>query len=368
MKRISYGVLLLISLSLILMNVGAITKGAPCFAYVYSDSMEPTIRINDGFLVWPAKTFQTGDIVYYRPVKLKAELITHRIVDVGETGFITKGDNSPVTDQAAGEPELELDRIVGKVVTYKGAPLIIPGFGNLIAGIYKFSGAQARIFSGVLITAGIVLALMDTWFPQRYKRKARRRLRLRDLYRALAVIVVGVTIFGVLLGSRVYKVSYLVSENPGDAGNHIRVNETGQLDLKMKNYSLVPVWQIGTGIAPFELPDAPEIIPPMDQALIAVKVLPQQELGWKNGYVHIYHYPLVMPGKILLILHRQSPALALAGIGIAFALWLMLLIKLLNQIHGLEGWVPLRAFKDKIGARRWQSMKTRYLKKRRSPG
>lgn len=71
---------------------------------VYSGSMEPTIRTGSVIVVVPvaAADVKVGDIItFQRPVG-RAELVTHRVVDVenarGEKSFITKGDANAASD------------------------------------------------------------------------------------------------------------------------------------------------------------------------------------------------------------------------------------------------------------------------------
>lgn len=106
MRKYLYGALIGIILAIVMLSVGANTNGAPVLTYVYSNSMEPLIKVNDAFLVWPAKKLQVGDIITYRPAALKAPFITHRIIAVGDKGFITKGDNAPYEDQDRGSRRL----------------------------------------------------------------------------------------------------------------------------------------------------------------------------------------------------------------------------------------------------------------------
>lgn len=366
MKRIFYGVLLAITLSFVLMNMGAITKGAPLFCLRLFRKHAARYSCQRWIYRLADKKCSVGRHYFFRPVVFDAELISHRVIGEGKTGFITKGDNSPVTDQAAGEPELTYDRIVGKVVTVNHVPLILPGFGNIIMKVNKIIGTQDRFIGGFLIASGITLALWDSWFPHKYKRKTRRRWRLRDLYRLLAIAVVGIVVFGVLIGSRVHQVSYMVSESPGTVGNHVHMNKPDQIDMLIKNCSLIPVWQFASGIAPFVISENLQIIAPRSETKITIEVPPQQEVGWKNGYIRIYHYPLVMPGFFLKVLHRTSQNLALVAVALSFSFLLWLFFNLLNRVEGLEGWIPLRAFKDKISERRWRHLKAKYWKKRRS--
>ncbi len=365
MKKITYRALIGIILALLIMNVGAITQGAPRFIYVFSESMEPTIHVNDGFLIWPSFNYGIDDIVVFRPVKLEAALVTHRIVGVARDGFITKGDNSPVTDQSSGEPSLTGDRIIGRVFTVNGRPIIIPGLGDMYESMQEKLGTGVRYVAIGLITLGVMLALWEAWSPQR-KKRSRRRWRLRDIYRLIAIAAIGLVVLGVLLGARVNQVKYLVSVNPGTLAEHMRIDETGDLSIKVTNVGFLPIWHISSAVAPLLIKDAPAIIKARSEALVAITIPAHHETGWYQGYVRIYNYPMVLPRPVIVWLHEQSPYLALTGIAASFALLIFIVLRVIDGIPGIEGWIPLNALKDKITARRLQRIHSRLFGRRRS--
>jgi signal peptidase len=95
-KKTLIGTVALLVLAAIVISSGGYRNGRPAITYVYSNSMEPLIKVNDAFILWPASHWKTGDIIMYRPQVLNAPYITHRIIGIGESGYITKGDNSPL--------------------------------------------------------------------------------------------------------------------------------------------------------------------------------------------------------------------------------------------------------------------------------
>ena len=71
------------------------------FMTVSGNSMEPAITANDIVVVIPAITQPSvGDIITYRHHFQSDEgsTITHRVVEVAEEGYITKGDANEVPD------------------------------------------------------------------------------------------------------------------------------------------------------------------------------------------------------------------------------------------------------------------------------
>lgn len=357
MKKIIAGALLGVIFAVFLMSSGANIQSAPVLAYVYSDSMEPLLHVNDAFIVIPTRQVNKGDIVMFRPVALQASFITHRIVGIGENGYITKGDNSPYHDQENAEPEVQRDRIVGKVVSMNGQPLVIPGLGSFSAAARSALGKHTRTLAAFFLIAGIIAALFSRHQSAR-KLKPRRRLRLGQVYRFTVMLGIGLIILSIFLGSRVSAVKYLVSEYPGSLGNQIEVNKTGQLKLEARNNGLFPVRTVITGIAPLSVVQAPDYIGPLTSQTVLLGMAAQRETGVQQGYVQIYNYPVLLPGAWIAALHRANPMLAILSTGAAMGLWLILFFKLLCLTPGLEAWVPLKSIHDKMIRRKIHRAKT----------
>jgi len=88
------------------------------YSIVVSGSMEPTLSINDLVIIKEYDSYAVNDIVTY---KSGSKFVTHRIIEVVEGGFITKGDANNGND-----PIVSASNIKGKIV------FIIPKIGNFI--------------------------------------------------------------------------------------------------------------------------------------------------------------------------------------------------------------------------------------------
>ena len=88
-------------------------------AVVISGSMSGSIEINDMIIIHEEDTYTPGDIITF---KSGSSLVTHRIIDETEDGFITKGDANNSEDLHP----VPFDNVVGKVI------LIIPKAGAVI--------------------------------------------------------------------------------------------------------------------------------------------------------------------------------------------------------------------------------------------
>lgn len=98
-KALVYVVILVLLVSAFAFSVYSYTRR------VTGTSMFPTLE--DGDLVFleqvPFNSISVGDIIVYNPpCAAESFSVIHRIVAISDGGFITKGDNNGVTDQAAG--------------------------------------------------------------------------------------------------------------------------------------------------------------------------------------------------------------------------------------------------------------------------
>ena len=80
--------------------------------------MEPEIEVDDLIIIKKSVNYKENDIVTY---KTNESYITHRIIEISENRYITKGDNNNTED----EPII-LDQIQGKVIKK------IKGIGKII--------------------------------------------------------------------------------------------------------------------------------------------------------------------------------------------------------------------------------------------
>jgi signal peptidase len=300
----------------------------------------------------------------YRPLVLNAPYITHRIIAVGSNGYITKGDNSPYADQDGGEPQITSDRIVGKVLTAGGRPLILPGLGNISAAAQKLLGDSARTVAGIFFLLSI-LAVMIGGKKRTRSPIARHRLRLRHVYHGAGLLAAGLILLSIYLGSRVTQIQYLVSEYPGTLGDQVEVGKPGELTMTVRNTGWIPIWNVTDGIAPLTTDGKPVLIGPRSSETVRIETQAEKKTGNYQGYVRTYNYPALLPGTWIAALHVVYPHLALAAVGLAIGFWLLLAYFLLNRIPGYAGWIPLRAVRDRMAERRLQRIRAGLLGRRR---
>ena len=138
-------------------------------AYVIiSQSMEPTIHVQDAIVTKRADDLKVGDVCTYlsKNPSYFGIMITHRIIDIktnekGEKVYIFKGDNNYSADQMP----VEKDQIYGRVV------MKIPKIGYVQ---YFLSSAYGWIIAIVIPCVGIItfdiIKLVNSASTKRRKR------------------------------------------------------------------------------------------------------------------------------------------------------------------------------------------------------
>lgn len=125
--------------------------GCSC-AVVVSGSMSGTIEVNDLVVTKRCGSYAVGDIIMFRS---GGSAVTHRIVELTEEGFVTKGDANNAPDMETVAP----GNVVGKVI------FVVPGFGLLIGFLQTPQG----------LTGVSLLLLLVSLLPGTFDRKEQRR-------------------------------------------------------------------------------------------------------------------------------------------------------------------------------------------------
>ncbi len=130
-----------------------VQKKAYCnyFGYTYfqilTGSMEDYIKIDDVVIVRITDKIKENDVISY---KNGSSVITHRVIEVHEDGYITKGDNNNTDDGL-----IEKNKVIGKVV-YIGK-----GFGKI----------KRFILEPIVIIPFLVTVVLFYWYIKIIKKE-----------------------------------------------------------------------------------------------------------------------------------------------------------------------------------------------------
>ena len=159
----------------------AAPAGAPLqVSYVSSDSMSPTLDTNDGYVLVPAPTVESGDIITFYSEE-RGTYVTHRAPQITADGIVTQGDGNPSTDQAAGYPPVQQADVSGKVLTFAGSPVVIPHLGTVLGTISSY---------WYLIVGGLGAYLLLSGARTDRKRQRDHVLRSREIVLPITVLVI----------------------------------------------------------------------------------------------------------------------------------------------------------------------------------
>lgn len=108
------------------------------FMVVVSNSMYPTLKINDIIIVKnvPIDDIQVGDIIVFKSPLNPQTPIVHRVINIiedvgGSKIFITKGDNNPTPDPWTVSEDLILGKVIYVVPQIGVIPKILNAYPTL---------------------------------------------------------------------------------------------------------------------------------------------------------------------------------------------------------------------------------------------
>ena len=112
---------------------------------VMSGSMSPAIEVGDALVVQPADTIAPGDVITFR---LDEQVVTHRVAEIGASGYRTKGDANAELDPHVVAPEQVIGRAVAR----------IPGGGYVSIYLQQPTGVASFVLLPWMLRSGWQLA------------------------------------------------------------------------------------------------------------------------------------------------------------------------------------------------------------------
>lgn len=286
-------------------------------SYVASDSMEPTIETNDGFVIVPADTIESGDIVtFWSPTR--GEYVTHRVVGETDSGYLTKGDNNPTTDQAGGSPPVSPDNVIGKVATVQGSPVLLPGYGVLVSTLGDVRGA---VLAGLFLVFVVVTAREHGHST----RPNRSVLTVRSVLLPIFLVSLVSAIALTYVGGSVHEFTYVNVEQASTTPETMTVGEP-------KTTAMVVNWSTSPLTKPVVNAENMAITNRSRNATsvaIDARLPPQESTGRYTTKLRIHKYPAVLPLSVLRALDRIHPLVAASATSLIVFLPMYLLTVLL---------------------------------------
>lgn len=288
------GFVLVLSLAVLLVA----PAGSPVsLGYVTSDSMEPTISEGDGYILVPADPVRPGDVVTFESADGDG-YVTHRVVAETPTGYVTRGDANPSTDQSAGAPPVRDGDVVGEVLTVGGSPVVVPGLGTVV----ELAGNNPL---ALVVLLGLV-AVAGTDGQRRGHDRDRGITRDRHLFAAfLAVgLVVGTAV--VVDGGRSHGNEYVATETPSGGPDTVTAgttrNETFRINRSASPLTRVVVDARGTTVT--------DVTRNATAVTVRTQLSAPDEVGPFSARLGIYRYPAVLPLGVTRWLVGVHPAIA----------------------------------------------------------
>lgn len=306
--------------------------------FVTSDSMEPTLEPGDAFVVVPepiAGDVEEGDVVVFESETIDGdEYTTHRVVGETDSGYVTKGDANPFTDQDGGEPPVGRDRVAATALQIDGNVVAIPLLGTLVVGVRRvvLAAATAVLASVglrglvdastvgfVLFGMGAALFALSRTSEDRRRDRSRRRESVVDGRRVVLAVLALVFLPANAVMIPPSGVDQITVE--GDAvGDGIATGERIEGEFGAENDGLVTMLIVletegdATIVAPSELVLLP------GRSTTATLSLPAPPPGGTRTVTLAEHrYVLLLPPSVLLALHDVHPVLAWGVINLLLA-------------------------------------------------
>lgn len=281
-------------------------------SYVHSESMEPTITEGDGYILVPAGTVESGDILTFYSDE-RGEYVTHRVVEVTDDGFVTKGDNNPSTDQRAGYPLVTDEDVLGEVATLGDRPVVLPQFGVAVAALQTHwqlgVGALVALFA---VSGGVS--------------RSRDVARFRTLMIPLVVMAVVGTSAALVVGAPTSSVTFVATDaaEPGERSIPLGDSATRTIDATIgarPAHTHQFVETEGMTLTAVELTDRADTL--------RVTVPARDDPGPYRTEIRVYRYPASLPYGVVAPLQAVHPALAATATMAALIGQLSLLVWLL---------------------------------------
>lgn len=311
---------------MVLVAVVAVAAGSAVgqpvgLGYVTGDSMEPTLERGDGFVAVPAPLADVteGDVAVYEN---DVGLTTHRVVEVTEEGYVTRGDANPFTDQRDGDAVITDDEIVATALRVGGGVVVVPGLGSVSERVEAFfgyitGGVTPSDGTPVLAHVFLVVSIVGYLYETARRRTGRNDgsgngegLRPRMLRVAAVVAVVVAVVGGTMVPSGTQTLDTVSAEFGSDSPLVVEPGGTASVGYEVSNTGFLPVVvHVGSDSDRVTVGQEYVTVEGGGTTEVAVDVQSPDETGYHPVTVTERRYLALVPASTIELLHRMHPFL-----------------------------------------------------------
>ena len=369
-----------VGLLLLLTIVGSLFAAPMGISFVETGSMEPQLEPGDGFIAVPtavAGPVEPGDVVVFDAVDLNdGGLVTHRVVEETESGYITKGDANPFTDQDGSEPPVEEGQIKAKALQVGGEIVVIPRIGLATTAIGTAIGSLQRTLAGlfgtrallgsqglayILLGFGTITYVLASFAErsgkQKRSRKRSKRIEMLSPITVIAVMAVALVLLltaSMLAPAGAQQFQFVSSESDAAGPGVIEKGGTENVTYRIPSNGPLPVVTVieptsqGVSVTPTE-----RYIPGGETRNVTITVEAPPETGVYTETIHEYRYLAFLPTGTILTLHAIDPLVPLIVINLMIGTLFVLVAVLLVGLDPIRITRDRRSIPMRVKLRRW---------------
>jgi len=369
-----------VGILLVLTIIGSVFGVPMGISFVETGSMEPQLEPGDGFVAVPTAVtdpVEPGDVVVFDAVNLNdGGLVTHRVVERTESGYITKGDANPFTDQDGAEPPVQEGQIRAKALQIGGDIVVIPRIGVIVLGIGGAVESLQQTLAGLLGTRAVLgtqgLAYILLGFgtityllasfaersgPNKRSRKRSRRIEMLSPITVIAVMAVALVLLltaSMLAPAGPQQFQFVSSESDAAGPGVIHKNSTENVTYRIPSNGPLPVVTVieptsrGVSVSPEE-----RYIPGGETRNVTVTLEAPPETGVYTATIHEYRYLAFLPASTILTLHAIDPLVPLIVINLMIGTLFVLVAVLLVGLDPIRITQDRRSIPMRVKLRRW---------------
>ncbi|SEH40171.1 signal peptidase, endoplasmic reticulum-type [Halopenitus malekzadehii] len=333
--RLLTGLLTIIAVLIAVSILAGAVLGQPIgISYVETGSMSPTLDPGDGFIAVPtavAGPIEPGDVIVFDAVNIHdGGLVTHRVVGETESGYITRGDANPVTDQDGEEPPVDPGRVEATALQVGGDVVVIPGFGTVVTGasgliesLQQFlastlgtrallgtQGAAYLVFGFGVVTY-VLASLAETAGSRRRDRRTSRwsgYVTPQAVIGTMAIVLILAVTASMVVPAGVHTFQFVSSEVESENPSVIQQGTTSNVTYVVPSNGPIPVVGViepassGVSVSPQTV-----TVPGGETANVTVTIQAPPETGVYTESIREHRYLALLPTGVILTLYAVHP-------------------------------------------------------------